>query len=76
MENSETCKESCQCNSTTHRSPLLTLYIVGELASYVDSSSNADSVVTVFNIDKSHSLYMVKKYHTVSGKCTTVRSNR
>lgn len=43
-------------------------YIVGELTSYVDFSSNADGVVTVFNIDKSNSLYMVKKYHTVSGK--------
>ena len=68
MENSEECKETCQCNSTTHRPPLLTIYIVGELTSYVDFSSNADGVVTVFNIDKSNSLYMVKKYHTVSGK--------
>ena len=42
----------------------------------MNSSSNADSVVSDFNIEKSNSLYMMKKYQTVSSKCSTERSNK
>ena len=45
MENSGKYKETCQCNSATDKYALLAICVVGELTSYISSSSDAKNVV-------------------------------